>query len=1718
MGLFQSLKDFGGWLAGNTDREPGEASVPSKGKGLLVDLRNRGVPYPGIDHVNGTDRRELMAEKVRSGPRDLILPQFMPFYDNYSQETAGMRRQYRYIAYANPYAHSALLDRVYGVAALDVTVKPPKLKGTARQEKSTVFEIADYIDFCANEGVAGGMPTSIESIMFPGLVDGYSICDPVVEPVDTGTWSGMNCYGQIKTKDTSNDAVLQLDDYNNIVGVLGLRYNPGDEFGPGGLAIWTHLMPYGRPTGTSAMRCVYSPCFYWDTATKLRAIALQLRAQPVVTASYKEERTATQASLTSQLQNIAKNLFLIAPESVVFDVLDLAGGSIDAFANAEKDWSHQIKLGISGASLPTVEGTVNDGRGDTKIQKTAGDLRVWRDAKSMECVWNDRKNGLVRNLVDLNYCSPYYPKLGISGVDVQELQAEVAIDSALQALGYDLDKEELEDRYGRKLQKKQVSMGGLPPMPGGGGAGPTSIPGLPKPKPPGGGYNGPRGGRGHLDPRTGKPVYERHSEDFDESNVDMYTTKPRDEFMAEPDTEDADAKAEALADLLESVYGDRAAEMFGEQWQSFSELSEAIDRAAGETDAEPSDEQKEAGNYRKGKFRLHGFLIAIENPKGSTRSGTNAEGKPWSVTMKNHYGYLLRTESEADGDHVDVFIGPHPESEVVYVVDQVKGNGHFDEHKVMLGFHSEQEAKEAYLANYSAGWQGFSAIRPILLKDFKEWVDSEGTGEPITQAFSEQWQSFADRPKFDPIQHPRGAMGRFIRRGSDEAVGAAKAAIGHAVKNPTPHDAESLLGHLNLLTVAQLRELHGQHEIKPPGRLRAQLVESLKKRIASTAAGGEETDHSPPPKPYTGPGLPEKAVPEAKPAEQPKAVPMEPVAEKPKGKQPHEMTAKEFFNAPRDEETLKTLRQFKLPPDDVQETARANRDKAERAAYDAGLTHYDLQGQNAPPKSKAKQKLIDDYKKAAHEDADAYGKSREARQKQLHKMTVEAALKEGKPVPPEVLKDYPDLAATAKPHAPTPTAAQVTTPTAAPDDPTAKRKAAEDRLAASLGVAPGTKPAMPVPAAKPSDPAGGVTVTPTPALTATTPAHHDAVSAAVQQGGGKAGIRDVLAALGKTGLTPAQQLDAVKLLRKEGKVFVTFTGTGKMQSVEMRGGATPAAPTIPDLEAKIKTGGVRSLSPDERKVWDKHFQAQQAARQPATAPQAAQGPRIGDRPEITAIQDPGERAKARKEAARKAAFDASHKVGPEYGMPGTGGPHPSREGDSPEVRQYAIESRRKQITNLQESLKARPGDKPTQTELTAAQAHLAKLEVEQQQAMGGKPVEASKPTLQTKDYGYGVPKKEPQWKDYFVQHLRPVVDSTGEHALNLRAAAERAAHLRAEVGNHEYTIKKWEDGGYRDKYTPEDIEKFKKKLPLLKQGVAEEEGMHRSLLHGLEKSPVKHQAALLTLAEDAGRNGIRADEIAKQVGLQAADADRLLRGIVQQGDLFAHPSNHGTIYTFEQQQPDKKRMESTSSRDEEILADEIRKADLDRDQRDKEQQKTKLTPKPVTPKPEFATGPVEMPVTRTPSPIAQQGAADAQARLLATAKRQLASGTYDNGRPLRAEDLARLEKRVKESEVSPIDNTQGKADTTPVAQKPKDTKMNATLPTPNTSSGKVVYTIHLKKGSKPGDKVNVLYDHPFEGSKPTGTGMHQKTVTLQEAANMAKAAGQTPLTKYVDTI
>lgn len=160
---------------------------------------------------------------------------------------------------------------------------------------------------------------------------------------------------------------------------------------------------------------------------------------------------------------------------------------------------------------------------------------------------------------------------------------------------------------------------------------------------------------------------------------------------------------------------------------SYEEISTAAHEAATSPRnerAEPTEAQREAGNYKKGHVQIHGLDVSIENPKGSVRKYSGGERR-----MRDHYGYIRGTEGR-DGDHVDAFIGEHPESDRVFVIDQLDRNGGFDEHKVLIGYRNRLDAVRAYKRNFQADWK-VGPVTEMGVDEFKTWLREGDTKAPL---------------------------------------------------------------------------------------------------------------------------------------------------------------------------------------------------------------------------------------------------------------------------------------------------------------------------------------------------------------------------------------------------------------------------------------------------------------------------------------------------------------------------------------------------------------------------------------------------------------------------------------------------------------------------------------------------------------------------------------------------------------------------------------------------------------------------------------------------------------------------------------------------------------------------------------------------------------------------------------------------------------------------
>lgn len=153
---------------------------------------------------------------------------------------------------------------------------------------------------------------------------------------------------------------------------------------------------------------------------------------------------------------------------------------------------------------------------------------------------------------------------------------------------------------------------------------------------------------------------------------------------------------------------------FGKSYASSSELRLAL--------LQENDLQK---SYQiAGKVNFQGLPITIETPVGGTRKWRTADGEAGETVMQAAYGFIERTEG-ADGDGIDVFLGPWPDAPKAFVIHQQNPkSGLYDEDKVFLGFTSKEAAETCYSIHYTDPESFFVTTSEMDMEQFKRWAQA----------------------------------------------------------------------------------------------------------------------------------------------------------------------------------------------------------------------------------------------------------------------------------------------------------------------------------------------------------------------------------------------------------------------------------------------------------------------------------------------------------------------------------------------------------------------------------------------------------------------------------------------------------------------------------------------------------------------------------------------------------------------------------------------------------------------------------------------------------------------------------------------------------------------------------------------------------------------------------------------------------------------------------
>lgn len=416
-------------------------------------------------------------EKLKAGVK---IPAFLPYFDEMQSagETHEMRYAYRRML-ADPNIKASFCAKVFSVMALDLVVKPPE--NLKRDKRSG--SIAEFLEWNYKYGIDGGVPGMVWEVTSGQLIDGFSVCEKVWgHPEPKGRWRGKRRLAALKAKDVDQDLVLEVDEFKNVTGVRGLRYNNGQIFDPRNFVICRNLGLFRNPTGMSDFRAAYGRYWLLDTAWKLRAMAVDKRAIPLIIGHWKD---ATQVKdLDKALAKARYQNWISAPADAQVEAINIAGSADQIFRDTIKDLREEIVMAIKGTMLSMM--TSSDERGNSNVHKDTSDLFGWQLSAAFLNVLNDHDEGLNRHITDVNFTGVGdYSVAAFGGVDDKELKESLDIDRGLYDMDWSLSVEEMEDRYGRKfetdptkaIRKPQPQPPGMPGAPPLGAGVPGGAPG-----------------------------------------------------------------------------------------------------------------------------------------------------------------------------------------------------------------------------------------------------------------------------------------------------------------------------------------------------------------------------------------------------------------------------------------------------------------------------------------------------------------------------------------------------------------------------------------------------------------------------------------------------------------------------------------------------------------------------------------------------------------------------------------------------------------------------------------------------------------------------------------------------------------------------------------------------------------------------------------------------------------------------------------------------------------------------------------------------------------------------------------------------------------------------------------------------------------------------------------------------------------------------------------
>jgi hypothetical protein len=148
----------------------------------------------------------------------------------------------------------------------------------------------------------------------------------------------------------------------------------------------------------------------------------------------------------------------------------------------------------------------------------------------------------------------------------------------------------------------------------------------------------------------------------------------------------------------------------------------------------------DGGRAVVGHESASGIPVSLEEHKGEMRHRAHSGDS----RMAADYGYITNAHKDADGMKTDAYVGPHHDSDKVFVINQKHPHtGRFNEHKVMLGYKDRSHAVHDYVHSFNDGL-GHKRVQSIVemgKHELKDWLKNGPHTRPVHMAEGGEYEA-----------------------------------------------------------------------------------------------------------------------------------------------------------------------------------------------------------------------------------------------------------------------------------------------------------------------------------------------------------------------------------------------------------------------------------------------------------------------------------------------------------------------------------------------------------------------------------------------------------------------------------------------------------------------------------------------------------------------------------------------------------------------------------------------------------------------------------------------------------------------------------------------------------------------------------------------------------------------------------------------------------------